>query len=81
MATGRRFCEWQAVSDEVVATLDHFAAPYGRQVTLESVEYESGLNLLRIRIREGNRFTTMDIDADTAVRWATVMSAWAGNAH
>jgi len=81
MAAGRRFCEWQAVSDEVVATLDHFAAPYARQVTLESVEYESGLHLLRIRIREGNRFTTMDIDADTAVRWATVMSAWAGNAH
>jgi len=36
---------------------------------------------LRIRIREGNRFTTLDIDADTAARWATVMSTWAGNSH
>jgi hypothetical protein len=61
--------------------MDQFAAPYGRQVTLESVEYETGLSLLRIRIREGNRFTTLDIDADTAARWATVMSTWAGNAH
>ncbi len=81
MATGRRFRRGQAVSDEVVATVDQFDAPYGRQVTLESVEYETGLNLLRIRIREGNRFTTMDIDADTAARWATVMSTWAGNSH
>jgi len=35
------------------------------------------LRMLRIRIREGSRFTIMDIDADTAERWSTVMSAWA----
>jgi hypothetical protein len=67
------------VSDEVVNMLDEFAAPYGRKITLESVQHESGLRMLRIRIREGNRFTTMDIDEDTAKRWNSVMSAWAGN--
>jgi len=66
------------VSNEIVAELDKFAAPYGREVTLESVEYESGLRLLRIRIREGHRFTVMDIDEDTAMRWSLVMRGWAG---
>ena len=32
-----------AMSDEMVSAIDHFAAPYGRKVTLESVEYETGL--------------------------------------
>jgi hypothetical protein len=67
------------VSDDVVNTLDEFAAPYGRKITLESVQHESGLRMLRMRIREGSRFTVMDIDEDTAMRWSSVMSKWAGN--
>ena len=81
MAIGRRVRRGQAVSDEIVSTMDQFAAPYGRQVTLDSVEHESGLRMLRIRIREGSRFTVMDIDEGTAARWARVMTTWAGNAH
>ncbi len=69
------------MNDEVVKTLDKFAAPYGRDVTLESVEHESGLRMLRIRIREGRRFTVMDIDGDTARRWGSAMSNWAGDAR
>ena len=65
------------MSDETVTPLTKIAAPYGREVVLESVEHESDLRMLRIRIREGRRFTVMDIDADTAERWSTVMSAWA----
>jgi len=65
------------VSDEVVTTLDSFAAPYGRKITLESVAYESGLRMLRIRIREGRRFTVMDVDTDTALQWSTAMRTWA----
>jgi hypothetical protein len=67
------------VSNEVVNTLDEFAAPYGRKITLESVQHESGLRMLRMRIREGSRFTVMDIDEDTAMRWSSVMRNWAGN--
>jgi hypothetical protein len=77
MAIGRGICGGQAVSEETVTPLTKIAAPYGREVVLESVEHESGLRMLRIRIREGRRFTIMDIDADTAERWSTVMSAWA----
>ena len=69
------------MNNEVVNTLDEFAAPYGRKITMESVDHESGLRMLRIRIREGNRFTTMDIDEDTAAHWLSVMSKWANKAH
>jgi hypothetical protein len=65
------------VSDEIVTTLDTFAAPYGRKITLESVEHESGLRMLRIRIREGRRFTVMNIDTDTALHWSAAMREWA----
>ena len=67
------------MSDETVTALDVFAAPYGREVTLENVEYESGMHLLRIRIREGHRFTILNLDESTAAHWGKAMSEWAGN--
>jgi hypothetical protein len=33
--------------------------------------------MLRLRIREGNRFTVMDLDETTARHWAAAMSSWA----
>ena len=63
------------MSDATVKSLDKFSAPYGREVSLEDVDYESGMRLLRIRIREGNRFTIMDIDAETARHWGNAMLA------
>ncbi len=65
------------MSDASINRLDEFSAPYGKEVILEDVNYESGLCLLRIRIREGNRFTIMDIDTETARHWGSAMLAWA----
>jgi hypothetical protein len=59
-----------------VTKLDKFTAPYGKEVSLENVAYENGMRVLRIHIREGNRFTVMDIDAKTASRWGDAMSDW-----
>jgi hypothetical protein len=61
---------------ETVAVLDQFVAPYGKEVRLENINYENGMRVLRIHIREGNRFTVMDIDKKTALSWASVMSDW-----
>ena len=63
--------------DSEVTTLDKFTAPYGREIALENVEYVNDTRVLRIRIREGNRFTVMDINPETAARWAGVMNDWA----
>jgi len=61
-----------------VTKLDKFSAPYGKEVSLENISYENGMRVLRIHIREGNRFTVMDIDENTASHWAAAMTRWAG---
>ena len=62
--------------NEKITRLDKFTAPYGRDITLENIAYENGMRVLRIHIREGNRFTVMDIDEKTASQWGAVMHAW-----
>jgi len=63
--------------ESVVTRLDKFSAPYGKEVKLENVVYENGMRVLRIHIREGNRFTVMDIDENTATNWGAAMTGWA----
>lgn len=65
------------MSEETVRDLDRFAAPWNRHVALQDVRYDSGLRMLRIRIKEGTRFTVMDIDEETARRWGAAMTGWA----
>jgi hypothetical protein len=50
----------------------------GQEVALQQIDHvEGGMSLLRIRIREGKRFTIFDIDPGTARQWADAMRAWA----
>lgn len=57
-----------------IATID---APYRRAVWLDDVRFESGMRLLRVTIKEGRRFTQLDLDAETAARWGQDMLDWA----
>ena len=44
----------------------------------QNIRYvEGGMSLLRVRIREGKRFTIFDIDPATALQWADAMKDWA----
>ncbi len=67
--------------DETVTRLERFQAPYGREVELAEVLYDGGMKLLRLRIREGKRFTILDLDPDTAAHWGGAMSAWAARSR
>jgi hypothetical protein len=53
--------------------------PLGSQeIELHQIDHvEGGMSLLRVRIREGKRFTIFDIDPATAQQWATTMRNWA----
>ena len=62
---------------ETVTPVDRFDAPFGREVVIQDVLHESGMRMLRIRIREGKRFTIMDVDAKTASHWGSVLAHWA----
>jgi len=67
--------------ESTVTRLDKLIAPYGREITLENVDYENGMRVLRIHIREGNRFTVMDINEEVASQWGDIMREWAGPAQ
>lgn len=60
--------------------LDRFTVPLGGQdIELAQIDHVPGaMSLLRVRIREGKRFTIFDIDPQTARRWGEAMTAWAG---
>ncbi|MBI4808835.1 MAG: hypothetical protein HY799_07820 [Nitrosomonadales bacterium] len=50
----------------------------GQQIELQQIDHaQDGMSMMRVRIREGKRFTIFDIDAATAAKWATAMQQWA----
>lgn len=68
------------MTDEQVTELETIEAPYGRIITLQDVAYESGMRILRVRIREGSRFTIVDLDESTTAHLAGAMTKWAAQA-
>jgi len=62
-----------------ITALDQFTVPLGgQQIELQQIDHaEGGMSMLRVRIREGKRFTIFDIDAGTAAKWAAAMQNWA----
>lgn len=62
---------------ETTTPLADFDAPYGKHITLQQVTYDGGLTLLRVRIREGKRFTILELDPRSAKHWADLMAGWA----
>ncbi|GAB1234758.1 hypothetical protein UT5_11520 [Ferrigenium sp. UT5] len=61
-----------------IIELDKLTVPLGgQQIELQQIDNAAGgMSLLRIRIREGKRFTIFDIDAQTAERLAASIQAW-----
>lgn len=62
-----------------LTAVDRLRVPVGGQeVELQQVDYvHGGTSLLRIRIREGKRFTIFDIDPVSARQWGVAMQKWA----
>ncbi len=62
-----------------ITKLDKIVAPLGgQQIELQQIDHaEGGMSLLRVRIREGSRFTIFDIDPGTAEQWSQAMQRWA----
>jgi hypothetical protein len=61
-----------------ITELSMFTVPLGgQQIELQQIDHaEGGMSMLRIRIREGKRFTIFDIDPTTATQWAEAMQQW-----
>ena len=60
-----------------VTPLATLAAPWSREISFSAVDHESGMRILRMRIKEGRaRFTIVDLDEKTVAEVMAVMGAW-----
>ena len=63
---------YQSVTD-----MEEFEAPWNKNVTLQNVVYEGGMTLIRLRIKEGSRFTDLELEPETAAAIGRALIAWA----
>ena len=61
------------------AEVGALGVPWGKSLELREIEYDGGLTMLQVRVREGRRITILDLDAGAAVRLADALSAWAAS--
>jgi len=63
-----------------VRPVGEITIPWGRQqIELQEIQFAAGgIPMLRIRIREGRRFTILDIDAISARALGEAIAGWAG---
>ena len=60
-----------------VEDLTVIQAPWGKELTLRSATYDSGMRTLRIRIREGRaRFTDLELDEATVEQLLKAIQSW-----
>ncbi len=65
---------------ETVTTLAVIDAPWSREIVAQTVEHDSGLKMLRLRIKEGrSRFTIIDLDQPTVDALTAVMGKWSAS--
>ncbi len=67
--------------EEVVTERSEHKLPYGRTIALHNVAHESGMQMLRLTIREGRRFTIVELDKESAARLGGDLSGWARACH
>lgn len=60
-----------------VTDLEELEVPWGRWIRLQEVTYEGGLTMLRLRIREGSRFTDLELTSEKAIHLSRALGAWA----
>jgi len=62
---------------EDMTLIGKYDLPYTRKASLHDHEYESGMHLLRLTLREGNRITAIDIGPEQALAIGQEMLDWA----
>ncbi len=57
--------------------MDQITVPTGQVVELRQIFHESGARLLRVIIRDGVKYMTVELDPATAYDWGRQMQNWA----
>ncbi len=56
--------------------IEEFDVPYNRKIKLEDIIHESGMAMVRMHIREGRRFTIIELDAQSAEKMGRHLLNW-----
>ena len=56
--------------------IEEMMAPWNKHITVQDVTHEAGMAFLRLRIKEGKRYTDLELDPQTAGRLVELMGAW-----
>ncbi len=59
-----------------ITDLETINAPWSKTVTLQEIAYEGGMKMLRLRIKEGKRFTDLELDAQTLKHITESLADW-----
>ena len=71
------FKENATLSDQKTITdLKIISAPWNKTIKLQNISYEGGMNMLRFRIKEGKRFTDLELDSQSLEQLNAVLSNW-----
>ncbi len=65
------------MTTDTMTLIETYELPYTRKASLHDHEYESGMHLLRLTIREGHRITAVDIGPEQAKAMGQAMLDWA----
>ena len=63
-------------AQDSITDLETINAPWNKTVTVQEVAYEGGMKMLRLRIKEGMRFTDLELDAETLKHLNGSISDW-----
>ncbi len=64
------------MSEEKIVERANHDLPYGRSLNIKDLSFESGMEILRLTIREGKRFTIVDLDKESAEKICNDISNW-----
>jgi len=62
---------------KTITEMEIINAPWNKELTISDVTYEGGFKMMHIRIKEGKRFTDLELDYETAGHMAEMMGKWA----
>ena len=62
---------------EKTQILAEYELPWNKTVSVQEITYEGGMSMLRLRIREGRRFTDLELMPENATALAKDLDNWA----
>jgi len=63
-------------AEDTITDLKTLNAPWNKTVSVQDIAYAGGFRMLRLRIKEGKRFTDLELDPRTLTDLTRLISDW-----